>query len=339
MGITIYSPYSGRPVQIRDQDVGRAVRDEQNRIFYVLPRADGGGYYAALTRKGGLRDEKRYDDLRTTAASTSNDQPTHNAAGRRRRSIRGKLVIGFLALIVGVLTYLFTFGPFSWNNFQRGQTPPPNPIVLPPARSTPVDPNRRAPVERPEIDPADLDEQSRRGHAGAVEPGTASQSAVIPKAMLRRKPTAPTPAVPVEVNRTPGTPGNPGAPEIDAAPTRLQHDIEIDILSPGDANQVAGAGDTVVMHYHAYLSDGVLFDSTSQREQPFTFVLGDHQVIPGLAKGVAGMTLGERRRIVIPPNLAYAKRGVTGLIPPDETLRYEIELVELVRDSERLSKP
>src|SRR5690606_29595340 len=63
MPIVVHSPFSGRPVKIRDEDVGRAVRDEENRIFYVLERSDGSGHYGAPTRSGNPRDEQRYDEL------------------------------------------------------------------------------------------------------------------------------------------------------------------------------------------------------------------------------------------------------------------------------------
>ncbi len=63
MPLTILSPHSGKPVKIRDQDVGRAVRDEEKRVFYALPRPGGGGHYGALTRNGSEKDLARYDAL------------------------------------------------------------------------------------------------------------------------------------------------------------------------------------------------------------------------------------------------------------------------------------
>ncbi|MEM8737685.1 MAG: hypothetical protein AAGG38_04305 [Planctomycetota bacterium] len=111
MPITVNSPYSGRPVKIRDQDLGRAVRDEEGRIFYVVARAEGDGYYAAPTRKGSAKDEQRYDALETKmdAAQVQVDlqhAAVHDATGRRRRGSRARwLVVVLLLLVVGAAAY------------------------------------------------------------------------------------------------------------------------------------------------------------------------------------------------------------------------------------------
>lgn len=90
MPVTVNSPYSGRPVKVRDQDVGRAVRDEDGRIFYVVPRSSGEGFYAAPTRKGSEKDEQRYDEM-IEKMEQSDEQVKGNlpsprdATGRKRR--------------------------------------------------------------------------------------------------------------------------------------------------------------------------------------------------------------------------------------------------------------
>ncbi len=134
MGIIVSSPYSGRPVKVRDQDVGRAVRDEEGRIFYVLAKRDGNGYYGALTRAGGEKDELRaaemeakYAQMKESGRQQSQAQ-IHDATGKRRSNIRGKLVILFLVAMVLLLVWLFTLGPFNPDNIQRGETPEPNRI-------------------------------------------------------------------------------------------------------------------------------------------------------------------------------------------------------------------
>ena len=78
-------------MKIRDQDIGRAVRDEEDRIFYVVPRASGEGYYAAPTRKGSEKDEQRYDAMQgkmdqVQTQVTAQHQAVHDATGRRKRS-------------------------------------------------------------------------------------------------------------------------------------------------------------------------------------------------------------------------------------------------------------
>lgn len=108
MPITINSPYSGRPVKIRDQDIGRAVRDEEGRIFYVLKRSDGKGYYSSPTRAGGAKDEARYlemADKMATALDTGQQlseaqlKQVHDATGKARGGGR-KLAFVILILIV-----------------------------------------------------------------------------------------------------------------------------------------------------------------------------------------------------------------------------------------------
>ena len=94
-----------------------------------------------------------------------------------------------------------------------------------------------------------------------------------------------------------------------------------------------GEGDTAVapakvtVHYTGWLMDGTKFDSSLDRDKPFSFTLGRRQVIPGWEKGVEGMKVGGKRELVIPPELAYGKRGAGGVIPGDATLRFEVELL------------
>jgi FKBP-type peptidyl-prolyl cis-trans isomerase len=90
----------------------------------------------------------------------------------------------------------------------------------------------------------------------------------------------------------------------------------------------AQAGNTVTAHYHGTLTNGKVFDSSYQRNEPFSFKLGAGMVIKGWDEGIAGMKVGGKRRLTIPPDLAYGKRGAgSGLIPPDATLVFDVELV------------
>ncbi len=86
-------------------------------------------------------------------------------------------------------------------------------------------------------------------------------------------------------------------------------------------------GDTVVVHYTGWLTDGVKFDSSVDRNDPFSFVLGTGQVIQGWDEGVATLKVGDKARFTIPPELAYGKDGYPGLIPPNSTLIFEVELL------------
>jgi FKBP-type peptidyl-prolyl cis-trans isomerase len=92
--------------------------------------------------------------------------------------------------------------------------------------------------------------------------------------------------------------------------------------------EVARAGTKVRVHYTGWLKDGKKFDSSVDRGQPFDFALGAHQVIQGWDEGVAGMKVGGKRKLIIPPNLGYGERGAgRGLIPPNAELTFEVELL------------
>ena len=112
-------------------------------------------------------------------------------------------------------------------------------------------------------------------------------------------------------------------------------ELVVSDLTAGDG-RAAVPGMTVVVHYTGWLyapnstdNRGTKFDSSLDRGETFSFELGAQQVIKGWEDGVEGMKIGGRRELIIPPELAYGSRGAGGVIPPDATLVFEVELVDL----------
>jgi FKBP-type peptidyl-prolyl cis-trans isomerase FkpA len=102
--------------------------------------------------------------------------------------------------------------------------------------------------------------------------------------------------------------------------------LQIEDIRPGTGAE-ARAGQRVTVHYVGTLTDGSKFDSSRDRGQGFTFKLGAGQVIKGWDEGVAGMKIGQLRKLTIPPELAYGARGFPPVIPPNSTLVFEVELL------------
>jgi peptidylprolyl isomerase len=100
------------------------------------------------------------------------------------------------------------------------------------------------------------------------------------------------------------------------------------IVKKGDGAQAA-AGKTVDVHYSGYLMDGKVFDSSVERGEPISFPLGQGMVIPGWDEGIALMQVGDKIRLIIPSNLAYGASGAGGVIPPNATLIFDCELVNV----------
>jgi FKBP-type peptidyl-prolyl cis-trans isomerase len=112
-------------------------------------------------------------------------------------------------------------------------------------------------------------------------------------------------------------------------PTANVTELKIETLKPGTSELAAQAGKKITVHYTGSLTDGKVFDSSETRKAPLAFTLGAGQVIPGWEKGVDGMKVGERRRLTIPSSLGYGDKGVGNIIPPNATLIFEIELLNV----------
>ncbi len=130
------------------------------------------------------------------------------------------------------------------------------------------------------------------------------------------------------VSAEPGPPPPPEAPTtVDEADfTTTESGLKYYDLEEGTGETI-GEGQTAVVHYTGWLEDGTMFDSSLLRGDPFSFPVGAGQVIPGWDEGVASMKVGGKRQLVIPADLAYGESGAGGVIPPNATLIFEVELL------------
>ena len=105
-------------------------------------------------------------------------------------------------------------------------------------------------------------------------------------------------------------------------------ELIIEDLVTGEGKE-AVAGEEVTVHDSGWLTDGTKFDSSKDRFQPFSFPLGEGYVIKGWDQGVLGMKVGGKRKLTIPSELGYGARGAGGVIPPNATLVFEVELLQV----------
>ncbi len=117
-----------------------------------------------------------------------------------------------------------------------------------------------------------------------------------------------------------------GPPPVSAQPTVTASGLQIIEVQVG-TGAAAQKGQTVSVQYTGWLADGTKFDSSLDRGQPLSFVLGAGQMIAGFDEGVAGMKVGGKRRLIIPANLAYGSQGRPPVIPPNAELTFDIQLV------------
>jgi peptidylprolyl isomerase len=127
------------------------------------------------------------------------------------------------------------------------------------------------------------------------------------------------------VEMLPGSPESPTSVD-DAGYVTTPSGLKYHDFVVGDG-PVVQAGQQVIVHYTGWLLDGTKFDSSLDRGQPFVFVLGAGQVIAGWDEGLSTMRIGGKRQLLIPPELAYGPQGAGGVIPPDATLIFEVELL------------
>jgi FKBP-type peptidyl-prolyl cis-trans isomerase len=119
-----------------------------------------------------------------------------------------------------------------------------------------------------------------------------------------------------------------GPPPVTGKPVTTADGLKYRDVKVG-TGATATAGHKVKVHYTGWLTNGKKFDSSVDRKEPFEFKLGAGQVIKGWDEGVAGMKVGGKRRLEIPSELGYGSRGAAGVIPPNATLIFDVELLDV----------
>jgi len=394
MSMIVHSPYDGHPVKVRDQDLERAIRDNEGRIFYAVRRSSGQGYYGALTRQGSEKDEQRYlemlekmDRAHEVGAQRSAQQ-IHDATGKAT----GTGVMRWLALFI-ILTVIAVV---AWLVFGPDKNSPSNghPGVDAPSPLGAVGANPQNLADIATLRPSGRFHQPMSGDTenetqGYV--GTASglrytilrhgagDTAVAGKFVQVRYSVWNLAGVQIEVSDAKHPVGfvlwaghaprgwdegvagmrvgekrrlilthdllyGPYPGEVQLPDTALRFDIELVGVLPGIRSTtvtvgngtIARPGDTVSVHYRAYLNrENTEYDNTYDRGEPLEFRIGTGEVIQGWELGVIGMAEGETRTIEIPPYLGYGQRGAAGVIPPNTTLRYTVQLIRVTGPTSR----
>jgi len=163
------------------------------------------------------------------------------------------------------------------------------------------------------------------------EEGAVGETSTPPSAVQETPPSIPSPSSTPPLSSPPPvqpmplpqpTPPQPAPPQPVITPSGLSYlDMTVGM---GPQPQ---AGQRVTVHYTGWLENGTKFDSSIERGQPFTFVIGQGQVIKGWDEGVMAMKVGGKRKLIIPPHLGYGAQGAGGVIPPNATLIFEVDLL------------
>ncbi|MEM6259943.1 MAG: FKBP-type peptidyl-prolyl cis-trans isomerase [Planctomycetota bacterium] len=342
--VTILSPYSGRPVKVREQDLGRALRDEQGRVFYVVEDPEH-GRYAARTRKGSPKDLERYREIEAGVAKLDSDADrpaanlqTHDATGSKRRNPIGLLLIVVLIAAAAALGYIYLNYP-GWLGLE-GTEP-----------ATQEDADADGPSAEPTsfIKPAVPEPNTTATPIQITQP---SASGAVVHTEMHRHPRASDPPLPDGMEDDP-TPvyvsmADPPAPAAKAEPANTPKVLPIALPAPR-ARQTsyedfrhtasglrfkithltdgvsARAGHYVTIRYTASTLEGnPLINDASQ-----SFILASGQAIRAFDEGLAGIREGEQLRLLVPRG--HSDKGALPGIDriPDEPFLLDVQLVSV----------
>jgi FKBP-type peptidyl-prolyl cis-trans isomerase len=162
---------------------------------------------------------------------------------------------------------------------------------------------------------------------GTLVLGTFALAGCGQKATPKQQPTNSAPQT--QSSAQPEAKSAPGGTEVNSNASNSM-ELKIETIEAGTGEQAVKAGDTVSVQYTGKLTDGTKFDSTADHGgQPFSFKVSAGQVIQGWDQGLLGAKVGEKRTLTIPPDLGYGATGAAGVIPPNATLIFDIEVVSI----------
>ncbi|GAB4107943.1 MAG: hypothetical protein Kow00105_12660 [Phycisphaeraceae bacterium] len=378
MAIIVHSPYDGQPVKVRDQDLGRAIRDGEGRVFYAVKRSDGQGYYGALTRKGSDKDEKRYLEMlekMETARSVGKvrtEAQLHDATGKKSGpSLLAWLGLLIVAAIIAAVTWYYvrpdktkipdeptqpidepsgaslsdvdistSEEPMVQRVFDtHGSIATPSGLryrIMKPGKGEPALAGRYVLVhyvgrtlDGREFDRSEPGKPIGFVHWSGIAPRGWDEGISGMCVGERRRVLIPSSMLDGVMPAERDWPSD-GPLCFEFELVSILPGVRYTRLTPGEG-EIAGPGDTVRVHYRAYLGrEQMSYDSTYDRSKPVELTIGSGELIPGWELGVLGMREGEVRTIEIPSYLAYGQRGAAGVIPPGADLRYTVELVRVL---------
>jgi len=337
--VTILSPYSGRPVKVREHDLGRALRDEEGRVFYVVEDPEH-GRYAARTRKGSPKDLHRYREIEANVATlegdlTITDQPApqaHDATGSKRRNPVGMLFLLLVVAAVVVAGYVYLNHP-EW----LGLGTPANELDAASPEGSDADASSSLPALRTVPALAAAAPASR-----VIEPDAQPPTPPAPVPVAQPEPAPPAPNIadadpkPVIVPTQTWKPRPKPQPQpvtfITTQPQRTNYDdfrhtatgLRYKITHPTDGVS-AKAGHYVSVRYTAQTLEGEsLIDDAQQ-----SFILMSGEAIRAFDEGLAGIREGEQLRLLVPRG-----HSESGTLPgikrvPDQPFLMDVQLVSV----------